>query len=88
MLWGKGDVGPTEVMRELLGPLVRTFLSERAEIELSGHDLLNQNQGVSITNSSSYIQEKRTESLGRCAMLRLMYRLGRGRGPDGGGGRM
>ncbi|UCD25589.1 MAG: TonB-dependent receptor [Gemmatimonadota bacterium] len=73
-------------------PLLRasishTFLDERAEIELSGLDLLNQNQGVSIINSSSYIQERRTESLGRYAMLRFMYRLGRGRGPRGGFGR-
>ena len=65
----------------------RTFLDERAEIQLTGVDLLNQNQGVNITNSPSYIQEQRTESLGRYAMLRFLYRLGRGRGPRGGGGR-
>jgi hypothetical protein len=73
----------------LLGASVsRTFLDERAEIQLIGMDLLNQNQGVNITNSPSYIQEERIESLGRYMMLKFMYRLGRGRGPRGGRGRM
>jgi hypothetical protein len=66
----------------------RTFLDERAEIQITGIDLLNRNQGVTITNSPSYIQERRTESLGRYAMLKFMYRLGRGRGPRAGRGRM
>jgi len=81
------DVFAGQNVALLSASVSRTFLDERAEIELSGLDLLNQNQGVSITNSSSYIQEKRTESLGRYAMLKFMYRLGRGRGMRGGGGR-
>ena len=66
----------------LLASVSRTFLDERAEIQITAIDLLNRNQGVSITNSPSYIQEMRTESLGRYAMLRFMYRLGRS--PRGG----
>ena len=54
----------------------RRLLNDRAEIELRAYDLLNQNQTVSISNSASYIQESRTESLGQYLMLRIMYRLG------------
>jgi hypothetical protein len=41
-----------------------------------GIDLLNQNQGVNITNSPSYIQKERIESLGRHRMMKFIYRLG------------
>ena len=54
----------------------RRLLDDRAEIELRAYDLLNQNQSVSISNTASYIQESRTESLGQYLMLRVMYRLG------------
>ena len=54
----------------------RRVLDERAEIELRAYDLLNQNQGVAITNSANYIEESRTDSLGQYFMLRVMYRLG------------
>ena len=54
----------------------RRVLDERAEIELRAYDLLNQNEGVAITNSANYIQESRTDSLGQYFMLRVMYRLG------------
>ena len=54
----------------------RRVLGERAEIELRAYDLLNQNQGVAISNSANYIEESRTDSLGQYFMLRVMYRLG------------
>ena len=54
----------------------RRLLDDRAELELHAYDLLNQNQAVSISNSASYIEESRTESLGQYLMVRLMYRLG------------
>ena len=67
----------------------RRLLNDRAELELRAYDLLNQNEAVNISNSASFIQESRTESLGQYLMVRVMYRLGlqglRGRG--GGGGR-
>ena len=66
----------------------RRVLDERAEIELQAYDLLNQNQGVAVTNSANYIEESRTESLGQYFMLRVMYRLGNqmsGRGDRRGG---
>ena len=64
----------------------RLVMNERAEIELRAYDLLNQNQGVVISNSASFIEESRTESLGQYFMLRVMYRLGTRRGGRGGGG--
>ena len=69
----------------------RRLLDDRAEFELRAYDLLNQNQAVNISNSASYIQESRTESLGQYLMVRVMYRLGL-RGLQGlrgrGGGRV
>ncbi|NIM49354.1 MAG: hypothetical protein GTO22_08875 [Gemmatimonadales bacterium] len=56
----------------------RYVMNERGEIRLVGVDLLNQNQGVHITNSPSYIREERIQSLGRYMMLRFVYRLGPG----------
>ena len=54
----------------------RRLLDDRAEIELRAYDLLNQNQSVDISNTASYIQESRTESLRQYLMLRVSYRLG------------
>ena len=51
-------------------------MEDRVEVQLIGFDLLNQNQGVSITSTSSFIQEERTESLSQYLMLKLIYRLG------------
>ena len=65
--------------------VTRLVMNDRAEIELRAYDLLNQNQGVSISNSASFIEESRTESLGQYFMLRVMYRLGSRQGGRGGG---
>lgn len=54
----------------------RRLLNDRAEIEIRANDLLNQSQAVNISNSGSFIQESRTESLGQYFMVRLTYRLG------------
>ncbi len=55
----------------------RLLFDERAELQLAGLDLLDQNQGVTFASTSSAITETRVESLGRRLMLRLTYRLGR-----------
>ena len=69
------------------GSISRLVMNNRVEVRLAGVDLLNQNQGVSLTNTSAYIQEERIESLGRYLMLRFTYRLGSlGRGGRGGPG--
>ena len=61
----------------------RLVMNERAEIELTALDLLDQNQGVNFTNSSTYIQEERIESLGQYIMLKFIYKLS-GLGSRGG----
>lgn len=58
--------------------LSRLILDRRGEIQVTGVDLLNQNQGVSINSLASAIQEVRRESLGRYVMLKFSYRLSGG----------
>lgn len=72
--------------------VMRRMLDNRVEIEFRARDLLNQNRGISISNNSNFIQESRTDSLGRYFMLQVNYRLGtqftrggRGGGDFGGG---
>ena len=54
----------------------RRLLSDRAELTILANDLLNQSQAVNISNSGSFIQESRTQSMGQYFMVRVMYRLG------------
>ena len=69
--------GPGENIAFLDASVSRLLMDERAEIQLAGFDLLDQNQGVNFTSTSNSIQETRIESLGRRLMLRFTYRLGR-----------
>ena len=56
--------------------LSKSFLSkDQATLELSVFDILNQNQGINRSNSGNYIQESRTNVLGRYVMLSFNYRL-------------
>jgi len=73
---GDGGYSPGRDVALLNAGITRRLHGDRVEVELSAFDLLNQNQAVSISSSSSFIQESRTESLGQHVMLRLMYRLG------------
>jgi hypothetical protein len=50
-------------------------MKQRAEIQLVGLDLLNQNEGVNFTNSPTFIQEERINSLGRYIMLKFVWHL-------------
>lgn len=65
----------------------RFFMDERLELQLSGKDLLNRNVGVNFTNTSTFVQEERIESLGRYVMFKLIYKLSATGGPGGPGGR-
>jgi len=72
--------------QQLFGPRDNVFLlgasvghqmfDNRAEIRLSGYDLLNENTGVSISSSSSYIREQRSATLGRRVIVQFTYQLG------------
>ena len=43
-------------------------------------DLFNQNLGVTFSNTATYIQEQRVETLGRYIMLRVSWKLNALRG--------
>ena len=79
--------GPGQNVAMLQASISRLLFGERAELELIGFDLLNQNQGVNFTSSSSFIQETRTVSLGHYVLLRFIYHLRPGVGMGGRGGR-
>jgi hypothetical protein len=74
----------------LQASISKLAMNNRVELELIGFDILDQNKGVAYTTGTSFIQERRTESLGQYIMLKVMYRLGSRRGGaarGGGGGR-
>lgn len=55
--------------------LARTVMNDRAEVVLSVRDLLDRNEGISYSNTSTYIQEEHVASLGRYVMLKFVYNL-------------
>lgn len=71
----------------LQASISKLAMDDRVEVELVGFDLLDQNQGVTYTSGGSFIQERRSDSLGRYVMLKVHYRLGSlGRASAAGGG--
>jgi len=74
--------GPGQNVALLRASISRLIMNERAELQLVGYDLLNQNQSVTFTSTSSLIQERRVESLGHYLILKFNYKLGL----SGGGG--
>ena len=75
-LYDQEVFGPGQNVALLGASISRLVRDEQLEIQLVAFDLLNQNQGVSITSSSSFIQEERIQSLGQYLMLKFVYRLG------------
>ena len=72
--------GEGQNVAALQASLSRFVMNDRAQIKLVAMDLLNQNQGVSLTNTSAYIQESRVQTLGRYVMLSMSWQLGPQRG--------
>ena len=68
--------GPGQNVALLQASISRLIMNERAELQLIGYDLLNQNQSVAFTTTSSLIQETRVESLGHYLILKVNYKLG------------
>ncbi len=52
----------------------RLFLGGRGNLRFEINDLLNQSRGITLTSEATYIQEIRTESLGRYLMLKFVYK--------------
>jgi len=75
--------GPGQNVAALQASLSRFVMNDRAQIRLVAMDLLNQNQGVSLTNTSAYIQESRVQTLGRYIMLSMSWQLGPRGGASG-----
>ncbi len=54
----------------------RNALDDRLEVHLGAFDLLDRNRGVNVRNTASYIEERRSRSVGRTLMLQLTWQLG------------
>lgn len=78
--------GPRDNVFMLNASIGHQMFDNRAEIRLTGYDLMNQNKGLSISSSSSAITERRTATLGRRIMVQFTYQLGSNLSPRGGGG--
>lgn len=79
--------GPRDNILMLGASIGYRMFDDRGEIRLLGVDLLDENTGISITSTSSYIRERVSPTLGRRVMLQFSYQLGSNLAPRGGGGR-
>ncbi len=79
--------GPRDNILLLGASIGVQMFDNRAEIRLYGVDLLNENNGISITSSNSFIRQRQTPTLGRRVMMQFSYQLGSNLAPPGGGGR-
>ncbi len=59
--------------------------NDKTEVQFIVRDMLDQNQGVTYSNSNNYIEESRVQSLGRYVMLTMTHKLSKGSAPSGGG---
>jgi hypothetical protein len=78
--------GPRDNIFMLGASIGRQMFDNRGEIRIYGVDLLNENNGISITSSSSFIRERQSPTLGRRVMVQFSYQLGSNLAPAGGGG--
>ncbi len=67
-----GNVDSVPILR---ASVARSLMNERADIELTGFDLLGRNESVRFSNTNTYIREERIASLGRYIMLKFSYRF-------------
>ncbi len=79
--------GPRDNVLMLGASIGYRMFDDRGEIRLLGVDLLDENTGISITSTSSYIRERVSPTLGRRVMLQFSYQLGSNLAPRGDGGR-
>ncbi len=83
MVYDQDLFGPRDNIFMLGASLGHQMFNNRAEVRISGSDLLNQNTGISISSSSSYIREQRAATLGRQVMVQFSYQLGSNLAPPG-----
>ncbi len=78
--------GPRDNIMMVGASVGRQMFNNRGELRIMGVDLLNENNGISITSSSSFIRERQTPTLGRRVMMQFSYQLGSNLAPQGAGG--
>lgn len=74
-LYAEDVFGSGQDVALLRAELSRMLFQNRAELKLSGNDLLDNNRGISYTNTNSYFQETHVNTLGRYFMLSFVYNL-------------
>lgn len=84
MVYDQKIFGPRDNIFMLGASAGYQFLDNRAEIRISGSDLLNQNNGFSISSTTSSIRESRSATLGRQVMAQFSYQLGSNLAPPRG----
>ncbi|MDX2287036.1 MAG: TonB-dependent receptor [Bacteroidia bacterium] len=86
-IYGGETFGEAQSVPLLTAGISRYLMKNRLAVELSAFDLLNQNQGISRSADLTYVEEVRTVTLARYALLTLSYSLsgfGNSGGPPGG----
>lgn len=77
--------GPRDNLMLVGASLGMQMFDNRGEIRVYGVDLLNENNGISITSSSSFIRQRQTPTLGRRVMVQFSYQLGSNLAPPSAG---
>lgn len=72
---GLGDEFERSVLLMNIGIGKRLFKGDRGEIKISVYDVLNQNDNIQRTVNETYIEDRRTQSIQRYAMLSFSYNL-------------
>lgn len=72
---GLGDEFDRSVLLMNIGIGKRLFKGDRGEIKISVYDVLNQNDNIQRTVNETYIEDRRTQSIQRYAMLTFSYNL-------------
>ncbi len=74
--YSSNDFQDSQAVPLLSASITRRFLKDnRGELSLRGSDLLNRNIGFSRSTGWNYIEERRTNNLGRFVMIRFAYSL-------------
>ncbi|MFZ9690135.1 MAG: outer membrane beta-barrel protein, partial [Phycisphaerales bacterium] len=79
--------GPRDNLMLVGASLGMQMFDNRAEIRIYGVDLLNENNGITISSSSAFIRQRQTPTLGRRVMVQFSYQLGSNLAPPSMGGR-
>lgn len=72
---GLGDEFDRSVFLMNIGIGKRLFRGQRGEIKISVFDLLNQNDNIQRAVNEAYVEDRRTQSIQRYAMLTFSYNL-------------